>query len=157
VQDEFRPGVEHRDDTAIDITDEFERQFFGDVMLFSVVAWLKHHDLAQLTDGAQLGETVLQVEAELLEIYAAKHRAMNARLAELQRWLADAPHAWRGTPALQQLAQFLRNMEANFGDAAPAWRQIQSAGHREQRRQQIVDALTHYRAERAAWDRLVTQ
>ena len=97
------------------------------------------------------------MEADLLEMYAAKHRAVNARLAELERWLADAPPAWRGTPALRQLAQFLRNMEANFGDAAPAWRQIQSAAHREQRRQQIVDALIHYRAERAAWDRLVTR
>ena len=157
VQDEFRPGVEHRDDAAVDIADEFERQFFGDVMLFSVVAWLKHHELAQLDDGAQLGEAVLQVEADLLEMYAAKHQAVIARLAELEGWLADTPHAWRGTPALRQLAQFLRNMEANFGDAAPAWLQIQSAEHREQRRQQIVDALTHYRAERAAWDRLVTQ
>jgi hypothetical protein len=80
---------------------------------------------------------------------------VNARLAELERWLADVPPAWRGTPALQQLAQFLRNMQANFGDAAPAWRQIQSAAHREKRRQQIVDALIHYRTERAAWDRLV--
>ncbi len=74
VQDEFRPGVEHRDDAAIDIADEFERQFFGDVMLFSVVAWLKHHELAQLDDGVQLKEVVLQVEADLLEMYAAKHQ-----------------------------------------------------------------------------------
>jgi len=102
-------------------------------MLFSVVAWLKHHDLAQLDDGVQLGEVVLQVEADLLEMYASKHQVVNARLAELERWLADAPPAWRGTPALQQLAQFLRNMEANFGDAAPAWRQIQSAAYREKR------------------------
>ncbi|MDQ1314651.1 MAG: hypothetical protein QG662_760 [Pseudomonadota bacterium] len=157
VQDEFRPGVEHRDDAAVDIADEFERQFFGDVMLFTVVEWLKHHDLAQLDDGAQLGEAVLQVETGLLEMYASKHRAVNARLAELERWLAGVPPVWRGTPALQPLARFLRNMKANFGDNAPAWRLIQSAAHREERRRQIVDALTHYRGERAAWDRLVTR
>lgn len=157
VQDEFRPGVAHGEDAAIDIADEFERQFFGDVMLFTVVEWLQHHDLAQLDDGVQLKEVVLQVEADLLEMYAAKHQAVNARTAELERWLADVPPAWRGTPALGQLARFLNNMQANFGDAAPAWQQIQSAAHREQRRQQIVDALTHYRAERAAWDRLVTR
>ena len=157
MQDEFRPGVAHRDDAVVDIADEFERQFFGDVMLFSVAAWLKQHELAQLDDGAQLAPVVAEVEAELMALYASKHRAVNARLAELGRWLADAPSAWRGTPALQQLAQFLRNMEANFGDASPAWRQIQSAAHREKRRQQIVDALAHYRAERTAWDRLFRQ
>jgi hypothetical protein len=154
VQEEFRPGVEHRDDAAIDITDEFERQFFGDLMLFSVVEWLKHHDLTQLADGKQLAQTVAQVEAELLAVYASKHRAVNARLAELERWRTDVLHGWQGHPALHKLALFLCNMEANFGDTSPAWRQIQSEAHREKRRQQIVDALTHYRGERAAWDRL---
>jgi hypothetical protein len=156
VQEEFRPGVEHRGDAAIDISDEFERQFFGDLMLFSVVEWLKRHDLAQLADGERLAQAVAQVEADLMELYASKHRAVNVRLAELERWLAEAPHGWRGTPVLRKLEQFLRNMEANFGDDARAWRQIQSEAHREKRRQQIVDALVHYREERAAWDRLFT-
>ena len=35
-----------------------------------------------------------------------------------------------------------------------AWRQIQSAEHRAQRKRQIVEALMNYRAERDAWDSL---
>lgn len=157
VTGEFRPGVEHRDDAAIDISNEFERQFFGDVMLFSVVEWLKHHDLAQLTDATQVAAVVAQVEAEMLERYATKQRAVNARHAELERWLAAPPDAWRGSPALPALARFLANIAANFGDAAPAWRQIRSPDHRETRRRQIVDALAHYPDERAAWDRLLSR
>lgn len=156
MQDEFRPGVEHRD-TAIDVSDEFERQFFGDLMLFSVVAWLKQHDLAQFTDAEQIMQTVEQVEAGLLEDYAVKHRAVNARLAELEGWLDAAPPDWPSPSARAQLTQFLRNMTSNFGEASPAWQQIQSDAHRQMRKQQIVDALLHYRGERAAWDRLFTR
>lgn len=156
-QGEFRPGVEQRDDAAIDIADEFERQFFGDLMLFSVVAWLKQHSLDQLADVAAVEQGVTQVEAGMLAQYAATHRAVNDRLAELERWRGAAPPGWHGTSALARIEQFLRNMAANFGDASPAWQQIQSESHRATRRAQIVDALTHYREERGAWDRLFTR
>lgn len=156
LQDEFRPGVEHRDHAAIDISDEFERQFFGDLMLFSVVAWLKDHSLDEFAGSERLEQVVEQVEASLLEDYTAKHQAVNEKLAALERWLDTQP-GWPGPPANAQLTQFLRNMTANFGEASPAWQQIQSVAHRQQRRLQIVDALRHYRSERNAWDRLFTR
>ncbi len=152
---EFRPGVEHGADAGIDIADEFERQFFGDLMLFSVAGWLKQHDLAGLDDAHAVEAVVRQTEAELLALYADKHAAVQARLAELAGWLAAAP-ARPGGQAHAQVARFLRDMQANFGAAAPAWRQICDETHRAQRRAQIVDALVRYRAERAVWDRLVS-
>jgi len=157
LQAEFRPGVERQPDDAIDISDEFERQFFGDLMLFTVVAWLKENDLAGLSEAARLKPVVDRVENELLEVYAAKHRAVNDRIAELELWLAAPPHGWQGAPALDKLAAFLRNMRSNFGDASPAWRQIQSRAHRDARKRQIIDALANYRDERAAWDALFTR
>ncbi|MEQ1661673.1 MAG: hypothetical protein ABL877_03165 [Thiobacillus sp.] len=155
AQDAFRPGVEQHN-AAIDISDEFERQFFGDLMLFSVVAWLKDHRLDDLSDSTQLDTVVEQVEAGLLVDYADKHRAVNDRREALERWL-DARPGWPDPSTHARLTQFLRNIAANFGDASPAWTQIQSAAHRQQRRQQIVDALRHYRRERDAWDRLFSQ
>jgi len=157
LQAEFRPGVERYPDAAIDISDEFERQFFGDLMLFTVVTWLKENDLAGLSDATRLQPVVDEVEAELLKLYAAKHRAVNARIAELEQWLAALPQGWQGAPALDKLAAFLRNMRSNFGDASPAWRQIQSHTHRDARKRQIIDALANYRDERAAWDTLITR
>jgi hypothetical protein len=157
LQAEFRPGVERYPDAAIDISDEFERQFFGDLMLFTVVTWLKENDLAGLSDATRLQPVVDEVEAGLLELYATKHRAVNARIAELEQWLAALPQGWQGAPALDKLAAFLRNMRSNFGDASPAWRQIQSRAHRDARKRQIVDALANYRDERAAWDTLITR
>ena len=52
------------------------------------------------------------------------------------------------------MSPFLDNIARNFGEHAPAWQQIQSAGHRAERKQQIVEALMNDRAKRDAWDTL---
>ena len=153
VQEDFRPGVEQQGEALIDIADEAERQFFGDLMLFSVVEWLKHADLAQLTDAERLQQVVDKVETEMLALYQAKHQAVNTRRRELEAWV-KAQSGWAGTPALPRILQFLDNIAWNFGDEAKAWQQIQSVSHRHARKQQIVDALLHYRGERAVWDQL---
>ena len=87
AEEDFRPGVEPQQDAAIDISNEFERQFFGDLMLFSVVEWLKHHDLGEMNDGEALRQVVDQVETDMLALYQAKHDSVNGRLAELEQWL----------------------------------------------------------------------
>ncbi len=153
-EDGFRPGVEQTQDASIDISDEFERQFFGDLMLFSVVGWLKTYSLDQLTDADLVTQVIGKVEAELLDLYQAKHVAVNTRRVELQQWVQQPQHWWHGTPAMHKVLQFLDNIALNFGDQAAAWQQIQSASHRAGRKQQIMDALLHYRQERDAWDQL---
>jgi hypothetical protein len=154
ADDGFRPGVEQQHDAAIDISDEFERQFFGDLMLFSVVAWLKQHDLAQLADAVAVQQVMDTVEAELLALYEAKHAAVNAQVQALEQWVQQPQHGWQGSPALAQVLQFLGNIRRNFSDQSLAWQQIQSAEHRVKRKQQMVAALMSYRAERAVWDQL---
>ena len=157
AEDGFRPGVEQQHDAAIDISDEFERQFFGDLMLFSVVEWLKHYDLAQLTDAERLQQVVDKVEAEMLALYQAKHEAVNAQVQALEQWVQQPQHGWQGTPALAQVLQFLGNIRRNFSDQSLAWQQIQSAEHRAKRKQQMVAALMGYRAEREVWDQLFSE
>ncbi|EIJ36171.1 hypothetical protein [Thiothrix nivea] len=154
AKDDFRPGVEQQLGAAIDIADEFERQFFGDLMLFSVVEWLKHYTLDQLTDAALLQQVVGKVERDMLALYQAKHEAVNAHAPELEQWVQREQHWWHGKPAMRDVLAFLRNIEWNFSDGSQAWQQIQSATHRAGRKAQIIDALLHYRQERDAWDQL---
>lgn len=70
----------------------------------------------------------------------------------------SAGHWWLRSPelavALRQVQAFIDNIDRNFGEHALAWRQIQSAEHRAQRKLQIVEALMNYRVERNAWDSL---
>lgn len=159
--DDFRPGVE-ADEARVDVSNEFERQFFGDLMLFSTEALVKQADVTQPFAQDAIEAVVAQKEIELLALYHQKHDAIVERNRQLNTLVFDAGHWWLHASeqapglahALRQVRAFIDNIDRNFGEHALAWRQIQSAGHRAERRRQIVEALMNYRAERDAWDSL---
>ena len=157
LDDDFRPGVELAQQ-GIDLSNEFERQFFGDLMLFATETLLKRADVRQPFPRAEVEAAVAEKEAELLALYLQKRDAIVAKVRQLRDLVFTAGHWWLPAPeltgALGQVRAFLANIERNFGEHAAAWRQIQSAAHRAERRRQIVEALMNYRAERDAWDSL---
>ncbi len=157
LSEDFRPGVELEQE-SIDLSNEFERQFFGDLMLFSVVELMGQVDVSQPFTQDTLASVIDGKETELLEMYQQKHEAILQKCRQLCELVFDAGYWWQESPqlakALEQVKAFTRNIEHNFGDQSLAYRQIHSKEHRAQRKQQIVGALLNYRAERDAWDRL---
>ncbi len=155
--DDFRPGVE-ADEASVDVSNEFERQFFGDLMLFSTEALVKKADVTQPFAQHVIEAVVAQKEAELLALYQQKHDAIAEKNRQLAVLVFESGHWWLRAPeladALRHVRAFIGNIDRNFGAHAVAWRQIQSAEHRAERRRQIVEALMNYRAERDAWDSL---
>lgn len=154
----FRPGVQATADT-IDLSDEFERQFFGDLMLFSVAELTAKMDLRNNPDQSLIEQTLQRVQQDMLERYQQKHAEVLQRVQTLEDLLAEKKHWWHAQPsatnALQLLQQFCRNLRYNFGTTSKAYRLIQSAQHRDQRRHQILQALMQYPAARDAWDSLL--
>ena len=157
LADDFRPGVELID-ASVDLSNEFERQFFGDLMLFATEALVKKADVTRPFARDAVEAVVHQKEAELLALYQQKHDAIVDKQCQLNARVFESGHWWLHVPeladTLQQVRAFLDNIARNFGEHAPAWQQIQSAEHRAERKTQIVEALMNYRAERDAWDRL---
>src|SRR5574340_701156 len=159
LEDDFRPGVE-MGEACVDLSNEFERQFFGDLMLFSTEELVKHADVMRPFAQDAIESVVAEKEAELLALYQQKHDAIVERNRQLTALVFDAGHWWLHASApgmahaLRQVRAFIDNIDRNFGEHALAWRQIQSAEHRAERRRQIVEALMNYRAERNAWDSL---
>lgn len=159
--DDFRPGVE-LGEARVDVSNEFERQFFGDLMLFATEDLVQRADVNQPFAQDAIEAAVARKEAELLALYQHKHKAIGEKNRQLRTLVFDAGHWWlqagEHAPAiahaLRQVRTFIDNIDRNFGEHAVAWRQIQSAGHRAGRRRQIVEALMNYRAERDAWDSL---
>ncbi len=160
----FRPGVERTDgqeQERIDLSNEFERQFFGDLMLFTTEALVKQADVNSPLKTDCIARVMEGKESELLALYQQKHDAIRDKTRKLHDLVFNAGHWWLDDPdldaALRQVRAFIDNIRHNFGEQSPAWQKIRSARHRAERKQQIVEALMNYRTERDAWDRLINE
>ena len=155
--DDFRPGVAQEQE-YIDLSNEFERQFFGDLMLFSTEVLVKQADANRPFEKDLVVTVIDQKEKELLALYQQKHDAILEKNGRLNGLVFNSDHWWVDEPGLsdtlKQVNTFIGNINHNFGEQSQAWHQIQSVQHRTERKQQIVEALLDYRAERDAWDRL---
>ncbi len=155
--DDFRPGVTV-EEKGIDLANEFERQFFGDLMLFTTEELVKRADVNQPFARERVEEMLDQKEPELLDWYQQKHLAILQRKRQLHDLVFKSGHWWLTVPkldnSLAKVRAFLDNIDRNFGERAPAWQQIQSEEHRATRKYEIVEALINYRAERNTWDSL---
>ncbi|MDP2787256.1 MAG: hypothetical protein Q8O79_04180 [Pseudomonadota bacterium] len=159
-QSEFRPGVLDQSASpvicpVIDLCGEFERQFHGDVMLFS---------MQRLTalgyPGVELAEPVVvetldTVRAEIREKYRSKQHAILERLDLLKTLLHDTSHWWNRTPelvsALANFESFAGNIEHNFGEDSPCYARIDDPARRDDWRTRQLAAITGFHANRLVW------
>jgi hypothetical protein len=151
-QSEFRPGIDTHEQ-VIDMSGEFERQFYGDVMLFSVE---KLTAACRLASTEFLDETLAGVRTEMLEKYNVRQRAILGKLDELEALLVDTTHWWNHTP--EQAAgfrQFAANVRRNFGEASSGHARINDTANWAQWRSRLLEALTHYAEDRTAWSQLL--
>ena len=157
LSDEFRPGVELQQEN-IDLSNEFERQFFGDLMLFSVAELMEQADVNEPFQKAKLVVVVDRKEAELLVLYQHKRESVLEKNRWLNELVFETGHWWLQastlTDELKHVKTFIDNIEYNFSDQSLAYQQIYSAEHRTERKKQIIEAVLNYRTERDAWDRL---
>ena len=154
---QFRPGVEPGDET-INLADEFERQFFGDMMLFSVARLTGKDNPSLAFTPESVTRAIEETEHELLAMYEEKHLEMQDRNTQLKH-LITGPQRWwhnesQAAAALSSIQRFVHNIDVNFGEDSTAYQQIQDQQHRSQRRKQISRALLAYRQSRDAWDEL---
>ncbi len=161
LADDFRPGVEREDNSVqerIDLSNEFERQFFGDLMLFTTEALVRQVDVRKPFEKVRISSLLDEKETELLALYQQKHLAIVEKSRQLEALVFEAGHWWQDVAELKQAREqvrtFIDNVQHNFGDQSLAWQQIRSQTHRNTRKRQITDALLNYREERNAWDQL---
>ena len=153
-QSECRPGLD-RSEHQVDLSGEFERQFFGDVMLFTVERLCRDgYPIEPITEAA-IQDTLQEIETALRQKYIAKRVQIEVRLEQLQAMFAQSGHWWHQDltciSALHDFQHFFRNMEFNFGANSPAYHLIHSAAHRQQRLQEIRSAILRLPQDRSEW------
>jgi len=155
---EFRPGVD-RSAPLVDLSGEFERQFFGDVMLFTVIDLLEQGYPEVQPGLAEIREQVRVTEARMRHHYAGVRRLVLTRLDELDALLSAPAHWWNHVAGhaqtLDLFAQFAASLRANFDAQARAWQLIEDDAHRESRCSAIAAALAAYRDDRESWERVL--
>ncbi|MBW8369945.1 MAG: hypothetical protein K0M66_03025 [Thiobacillus sp.] len=154
-QSEFRPGVMTLREN-VDLCDEFERQFHGDVMLFSVERLTGQGYPQRIIAPAQIAATLDSVQAEMRGKYRARHQAMIDKLAGFDTLLNDPAAWWNRDAGLvgarTNFKAFADNLEHNFGRDSPCQARIESAAACTAWRARQLDAIAHYPADRCAWD-----
>jgi hypothetical protein len=155
---EFRPGVD-RSAPLVDLSGEFERQFFGDVMLFAVTGLVERGYPGQLPARDEIRAQVLATEARMRAQYADVRQRVLNRLSDVEALLSDPGHWWNDTDSAAEthalFGQFTASLHANFGAASRCWQLIDDAAHRDARLTAIVDALASYRCDRQSWERVL--
>jgi len=149
---EFRPGVVTAAD-HIDLADEFERQFFGDVMLFTVERLTALGFPQQVLPHETLAATLDAVHAEMAQTYRARQEKIVAKLAALTAQLNETAQGWqRQAAALAHFHIFLDNMQRNFGADSAGHARIASTANWHNWRQRQLAALARFHADRRVWN-----
>ncbi len=155
-QSEFRPGVAGGagTDTRIDLCGEFERQFFGDVMLFSIERLTADGFPLRDEATADLMGTLDAVRDELLAQYNARRGDILAKVERLRN-LLDELAAWWNTAALAgataHFRHFIGNVARNFGDDSLCRERINSAENWRRWRDDLAAAIQRYPEDARAW------
>jgi hypothetical protein len=140
-QAEFRPGIATVE-AAIDMSGEFERQFYGDVMLFA-------------TERRPTGADFLlldTVREEMLAKYNARQQAILNRLGLIETLLNDPARWWHTLPAAQRFRHFCANVRRNFGTDSSGQALINDPARWMRWRGDLAAAVARYPTERTAWE-----
>jgi hypothetical protein len=150
-QSEFRPGI-HTETSKINFGGEFERQFQGDVMLFSVER-LTAAGYPGLPE-ADIAATLDAMRSEMLEKYNSRRLAIMEKLGRIRALLHDAAQWWNAgghEAALAHFQAFLANVERNFGDESRPHLAINSPENWAKWRAELLAALVGYPRDRENW------
>jgi hypothetical protein len=159
-QSEFRPGVEREQD-IIDLSVEFERQFYGDVMLFTIEKLTARGYPEKQLPEMLIKQLLDETETTLRQQYEVKHQQIINKLASLISIFTGHERWWNSLAGLDlargQIQQFIDNIQHNFGIDASAYRLIDAPENRTQRQQQIIQSIMHYTADRALWQGILAR
>lgn len=128
-QSEFRPGVNHQD-TLIDLSGEFTRQFFGDVMLFSMIELTSQGYPQKNLSSTVINNAIKKTITSMQKRYLDKRNDILIKNSKFSELLDKPEHWWSNNTALSSAKSnfkiFINNINYNFGKDASIYKTISS-------------------------------
>ena len=161
-QAEFRAGVKNHDDTncsGIDLGNEFIRQFYGDVMLFSIKKITELVLPFKCIDSHSIQPIVDATYDTIKASYIKKHSTVLQLKSQIQTHLNDQANWWNNISdesdninyAKINFNNFLSNIQSNFDENSFAYQQIFSSNHASKYLESILYAILHYQNDMDSW------
>lgn len=157
---EFRPDI-LRQSRQIDISGEFERQYFGDVMLFSMEILTEQGYPLTCPDPDVVATIVRTTEKNICQHYLTKHQQLITELGELKK-LLQAPECWWNqssdlNTAIAEFNSFVSNIEHNFSNDSYGYKLMNAADDKQPRIQQIIEAILDYPDAQHGWEEMLSE
>ena len=138
-------------DDVIDLSGELERQFYGDVMLFTIDKLIAQGYPGEIPEENQAAEILQTTRQEMASLYAEKRELVMARLEMLTRLMRD--RVWSETVSTQ-LQNFADNIANNFGGVSPGYAKIEQ--HAARRQTEMIEAVVSYVEDQLAWEAVLS-
>lgn len=159
-QSEFRPGIQHNENN-ISLQGEFERQYFGDVMLFSVEELIKSGYPGKTLSNECIKSTVLDKEVFLRENYFKKFKRIQENIKILKSIYKNniryENNIIQSSTVGYNIESFIHNMEVNFSIQSVSYQLVTQDNSGSSQIKDIIDGIINYMKEMTAWSELLEQ
>jgi len=158
-QSEFRPGVSHVNN-VVDLSGEFIRQFFGDVMLFSIIELTEMgYPKVQLSSKI-ISETIDKTFLSMKSKYLTKQQELSIKVNLLKSTINNTDHWWNHKTELHHgiddLENFIQNIENNFDKNASIYKSINTHKIVYTYTSKIANAIASYHKDLSYWKRILS-
>jgi len=157
---EFRAGVENNN-KHIDLGNEFIRQFYGDVMLFTMEK-ITNAGFPEKTIDRQTLQTILNQTYKKIKLtYIKKLHTILELRAQISEQFNQHKHWWNNSTANSLVSNisrsnfntFLTNIQSNFDENTNAYQQITSPADAQKHLDIILNAILHYNKNQHSWNK----
>ncbi len=155
---EFRSGVV-KERGLLDLSEEFLRQFWGDVMLFSAEALSEDGYPEKIFTPSEISAAVGKVQNNIWQIYREHQTVTAEKVSGVHQLLSD-PSAWWNVrqdtiSSVAGLKTFLGLVETNFGRSSKVVKTIAGQISEGSWTKKIITALSAYYEDSRTWNDLL--
>jgi hypothetical protein len=155
---EFRSGIT-ADRNSIDLSLEFNRQFWGDVMLFSVEKLSGLGYPEKRLGLSEITKTAYQVQDKLWNLYKQRQTEIVRKTAKIENYLLHKTYWWKRGPgnerSVENILLFCTLVENNFGAHSSSLKKISAQIREGSYINMIINAIHSFYEIDIAWNGLL--
>ena len=158
-QSEFRAGVINNNN-AVDLGNEFIRQFYGDVMLFAMEKFTEEGFPDKTIDRETIQSILNATYNRIKETYIEKHNTILQLKSQINEQIHNQKYWWNHSvenshkykSALINFDAFLENIQSNFDDNTDSYLQCTSSNNAKQHLDKLLQAVFDYQDDLTSWN-----